>query len=109
MLSFSNIQASRPISIPTLSSGVCYVAIEHSMATTCKTRPAGRVRPATRFCPAREMFLNYNGNRPAACHRPSLQHVSGLSCLSLYRLKTFVLNNAHFRQRSLERTMDYGF
>ena len=24
----------------------------------CKTRPAGQVRPATRFCPAREMFLN---------------------------------------------------
>ena len=34
------------------------------IATTCKTRPAGRVRPATRFCPARKMFLNYNGNRP---------------------------------------------
>ena len=27
-------------------------------ATMCKTRPAGQVRPATRFCPAREMFLN---------------------------------------------------
>ena len=38
------------------------------MPTTCKTRPAGQVRPATRFCPAREMFLNYNGDRPAACH-----------------------------------------
>ena len=37
-----------------------------SRATTCKTRPAGRVRPATRLCPAREMFLDYNGNRPAA-------------------------------------------
>ena len=24
----------------------------------CKTRPAGQVWPATRFCPAREMFLN---------------------------------------------------
>ena len=82
---------------------------QRARATTCKTRPAGRVRLATRFCPVREMFLNYNGNRPAACHRPSLQHVSGLSCLSFYRLKTFVLNNAHFRQRSLERTMDYGF
>ena len=41
-----------------------------SKPTTCKTRPAGQVRPATRFCPAREMFLNYNGDRPAACHCP---------------------------------------
>ena len=24
----------------------------------CKTRPAGQVRPATRFCPARGMLLN---------------------------------------------------
>ena len=29
-----------------------------SRPTMCKTRPAGQVRPATRFCPAREMFLN---------------------------------------------------
>ena len=42
-------------------------------STTCKRRPAGRVRPATRFCPAREIVLNYNGNWPAACHRPPLR------------------------------------
>ena len=51
----------------------------HPSPTTCKTRPAGRVRPATRFCPARELFLNYNGNRPAACHRPPLHYtIEGL-------------------------------
>ena len=76
--------------------------------TTCKTRPAGRVRPATLFCPAREMFLNYNGNRPAACHRPPLHYtIEGLSCLPLHRLKTNVITTfVFFRQRSLDRTMD---
>ncbi len=44
--------------------------IECSTTTMCKTRPAGQALPATLFCPAREMFLNYNVNRPAACHRP---------------------------------------
>ena len=29
-----------------------------SSSTMCKTQPAGHVRPATRFCPDREMFLN---------------------------------------------------
>ena len=58
-------------------------------ATTCKTRPAGRVRPATLFCPAREMLLNYNGNRPAACHRPPLHYtIESLSCLPLHRPAT---------------------
>ena len=47
---------------------VCTAVCRLHRPTTCKTRPAGQVRPATRFCPAREMFLNYNGNRPAACH-----------------------------------------
>ena len=73
------------------SSGKIGVA---SRPTTCNTRPAGRVRPATRVCPAREIVLNYNGNRPAACHRPSLHHVSGLSCLPLHRLKTNCFDNA---------------
>ena len=58
------------------------------MPTTCKTRPAGQVRPATLFCPAREMFLNYNVNRPAACHRPPYYNIEGLCCLPLHRLKT---------------------
>ena len=50
------------------------------------------VRPATLFCPARELFLNYNGNRPAACHRPPLHYtIEGLSCLPLHRLKTNVI------------------
>ena len=77
-------------------------------ATTCKTRPAGRrVRSASRFCPAREMFLNYmrTGPRhasttPTPCIRPKL--------LIKHRLKTFVSNNVFFllfRQRSLEPTM----
>ena len=44
----------------------------------CKTRPAGQVRPATRFCPAREMFLKYNGNWPAAFHRPPIHYTIGL-------------------------------
>ena len=66
-------------------------------ATTCKTRPAGRVRPATLFCPAREMFLNYNGNRPAACHRPPLHYtIEGLNCLPLHRLKTNVITTFVF-------------
>ena len=83
-----------------------------STSTTCKTRPAGRVRPATRFCPAREMFLSYNGNRPAASHRPPLHYtihygIESLRCLPLHRLKTNVINNVRFvRQRSLERMMD---
>ena len=66
--------------------------------TTCKTRPAGQVWPATRFCPAREMFLNYNTNRPAACHRPPLpmMYHSRLRCLPLYRLKPNVINNVQF-------------
>ena len=60
--------------------------------TTCKTRPAGRVRPATLFCPARELFINYNGNRPAACIRPPLHYtIEGLNCLPLHRLKTNVI------------------
>ena len=29
-----------------------------SKTTTCKTRPAGQVRPATRFCPARVIFFH---------------------------------------------------
>ena len=70
-----------------------YISVDSFRPTTCKTRPADRVRPATRFCPAREMFLNYNGTGP---RRAIDHHVSGLSCVSLYRLKTFVLNNAHF-------------
>ena len=82
------------------------------IATTCNTRPAGRVRPATRFCPAREIFLSYNGNRPAASHRPPLHYtinygIESLGCLPLHRLKTNVINNVRFvRQRSLERMMD---
>ena len=51
-------------------------------ATTCKTRPAGQVRPATRFCPAREMFLNYNGNRPAAFHWPPLHYTIDIEGLA---------------------------
>ena len=60
--------------------------------TTCKTRPT------TRFCPAREMFLNYNTNRPAACHRPPLpmMYHSRLRCLPLHRLKPNVINNVNF-------------
>ena len=70
--------------------------------TTCKTRPAGRVRPATRFCPAREMFLNYNGNRPAACHRPPLHYtIEGLSCLPRHRLKTNVITTFIFFDNAL--------
>ncbi len=45
----------------------------------CCTTTTSKTRPATRFCPAREMFLNYNGNRPAACHRTPLHYtVEGL-------------------------------
>ena len=53
---------------------------------------------ATRFCPARGMFLNYNTNRPAACHRPPLpvMHHSRLRCLPLHRLKPNVINNVKF-------------
>ena len=70
--------------------------------TTCKTRPAGRVRPATLFCPAREMFLNYNGNRPSACHRPQLHYtIEGLSCLRLHRLKTNVITTFIFVDNAL--------
>ena len=77
------------------------IAIEsEARSTTCKTRPAGRVRPATRFCPARDvaMFLNYNGNRPAACHRPPLHYtIEGLSCLPrVHRLKTNVITTFRF-------------
>ena len=72
------------------------------MPTTCKTRPAGRVRPATLFCPAREMFLNYNGNRPSACHRPQLHYtIEGLSCLRLHRLKTNVIATFIFVDNAL--------
>ena len=71
-------------------------------ATTCKTRPAGRVRPATLFCPAREMFLNYNGNRPSACNRPQLHYtIEGLSCLRLHRLKTNVITTFIFVDNAL--------
>ena len=74
--------------------------------TMCKTRPAGRVRPATRFCPAREMFLSYNGNRPAASHRPPLHYtnnygIGSLGCLLLHRLKTNVTNNVRFFDNAL--------
>ena len=70
--------------------------------TTCKTRPAGRVRPATRFCPAREMFLNYNGNRPAACHRPPLHYtIEGLRCLPRHHLKTNVIATFIFFDNAL--------
>ena len=85
---------------------------DQSPTTTCKTRPAGRVWPATRFCPAREMFLSYNGNRPTASHRPPLHYtinsgIESLGCLPLHRLKTNVINNVRFvRQCSLERMMD---
>ena len=78
-------------------------------STMWKTRPAGRVWPATRFCPAREMFLNYNGNRPAACHRPPLHYVHhrGPKLFTTSSPKDKRHNNVHFfRQRSLERTMD---
>ena len=50
-----------------------FYAIESTM---CKTRPAGRVRPASRFCPAREMFLSYNGEpaRGKPSTTPTLHH-----------------------------------
>ena len=72
-----------------------------SILTMCKTRPAGRVRPATRFCPAREMFLNYNGNRPRhAIDQPHTIYnrgsLSGLSCLPL---KTNVISISLFRNK----------
>ena len=75
-------------------------------AGMCKTRPAGRVRPATRFCPAREMFLSYNGNRPAASHRPPLHYtinygIESLGCLPLHRLMTNVINNVRFFDNAL--------
>ena len=78
----------------------------HNAATKCKTRPAGRVRPATRFCPAREMFLSYNGNRPAASHRPPLHYtinygIESLGCLPFHRLKTNVINNVRFFDNAL--------
>ena len=77
-------------------------AVCWSRSTTCKTRPVGRVRPATLFCPAREMFLNYNGNRPSACHRPQLHYtIEGLSCLRLYRLKTNVITTFIFVDNAL--------
>ena len=73
-----------------------------STATMCKTRPAGRVRSATLFCPAREMFLNYNGNRPAACHRSPLHYtIEGLSRLPLHRLKTNVITTFIFFDNAL--------
>ena len=77
-----------------------------SRTTMCKTRPAGRVRPATRFCPAREMFLSYNGNRPAASHQPPLHYtnnygIESLGCLPLHRLKTNVINNVRFFDNAL--------
>ncbi len=67
---------------------------------------AGQVRPATRFCPAREMFLSYNGNRPAASHRPPLHYtinycIESLGCLPLHRLKTNVINNVRFFDNAL--------
>ena len=78
------------------------VASTSCRPTTCKTRPAGRVRPATRFCPAHEMFLNYNGNRPAACHRPPLHYtIEGLSCLPRHRLKTNVITTFIFFDNAL--------
>ena len=49
-----------------------FLPVRPHFDTTCKTRPAGRVRPVTRICPAREMSLNHNGNRPTACHRSPL-------------------------------------
>ena len=68
----------------------------------CKTRPAGRIRPATLSCPAREMCLNYNGNRPAACHRPPLHYtIDGLSCVPLHRLKTNVMTTIIFFDNAL--------
>ena len=68
-----------------------------SSATTCKTRPAGRVRPASRFCPAREMFQNYNGNRPAAYFdHPYTMYQAYVVKLIKHRQKTFVLNNILF-------------
>ena len=67
---------------------------------------AGRVRPATRFCPAREMFLSYNVNRPAASHRPPLHYtinydIESLGCLPLHRLKINVVNNVRFFDNAL--------
>ena len=60
------------------------------------------VRPATRFCPAREMFLNYNGNRPAACHRPPLHYtIEGLRCLPRHHLKTNVITTFIFFDNAL--------
>ena len=83
-------------------SGLFYFGAVWPISTTCKTRPAGRVRPATRFCPAREMFLNYNGNRPAACHRPPLHYtIEGLSCLPRHRLKTNVITTFIFFDNAL--------
>ena len=74
-----------------------YDARQLFSTTTCKTRPAGWVRPATRFCPARGMFLNDNGTWPAACHRPPLHYtIDGLRCLPLHRLNTNVINTVHF-------------
>ena len=70
--------------------------------TTCKTRPAGQVRPATLFFPAREMFLNYNVNRPAACHRPPCHYtIEGLCCLPLHRLQTNVITTCSFFDNAL--------
>ncbi len=95
-------------SISANSTIICYSSLRFrlSRSTTCKTRPAGRVRPATRFCPAREMFQSYNGNRPAASHRPPLHYtnnygIESLGCLLLHRLKTNVTNNVRFFDNAL--------
>ena len=81
------------------SAGTCHLS---SIATTCKTQPAARVRPMTLFGPAREMFLNYNENRPAVCHRPPLHYtIDGLSCLPLHRLKTNVITTFIFFDNAL--------
>ena len=81
---------------------VCPTCKRSFTPTTCKTRPAGRVRPATLFCPAREMFLNNNGNRPAACHRSPLHYtIEGLSRLPLHRLKTNVVTTFIFFDNAL--------
>ena len=80
----------------------CSLETMSASAYISHVQDACRVRPATLFCPAREMFLNYNENRPAACHRPPLHYtIEGLSCLPLHRLKTNVITTFIFFDNAL--------
>ena len=73
-------------------------------------------RPATRFCPARDMFLNYNGNRPAAWHRVDHPYTM-YQALVVYHFidkrrssyTTLIFYGFDIADNALERTMDCGY